>query len=183
MMFSPAVDKINAVVQIHPQTPLSIGEIQRLAGIKNYQAAKDALASLAKRGLVVEGFRANKPTFEPDLRSRYLVAARVAGLVALPWIESLTAGGVRLAAVQSIYVFGSLVHGRFSPSSDLDVLVVGALDAKTITPALEAVATMSGRRLDVVVMRSSEVEDRLDRNDSFIHAALGGLLVFGEPVR
>ena len=64
-MLSRSVALVNTVVMLHPDTPLTVGQIARASGLK-YTPAESALATLEKRGLVRRVTRANQDAFEPN---------------------------------------------------------------------------------------------------------------------
>ena len=179
-MFSPTVDRALAIIVLNPNVPLHVGEVQRLAGEKNYQATKNAIDGLVKRGLVSLQPRNDKDAYVPNLRSAYYPAARLAALAALPWSACLRERGINLAGISAVYVYGSQVHGNPGPASDIDVLVIGAADKNTVFAAFEPIAAMTGRKVDPWLLRSSEAADRLEAGDAYIQSALAGLRVFGE---
>jgi hypothetical protein len=178
-MFARTVAPVNAVIQLNPNVPMSVAEAGRLSGVP-HAVAKSALHTLVERGLIVETERMDKLVYAPNPRSPHAAGARMAALIDLPWEGCLRAGGINPSGIAAIYVYGSQARGTAAPTSDIDVLVIGAADKNAIFSAFVPIETMTGRHVDPWVMRSAEASDRLAAGDSYIKSALAGLRVFGE---
>lgn len=180
-MFSPTVARANAVLMLNPSVPLEIGEVQRLASLSSYAVAQSALETLSKRDLVRGVQRAGRLAFAPNRRSPYHRVAYQAALIDLPWMESLAAKGVDRAQVRAIFVHGSIARGDAGARSDLDVLVIGAVEPTTVLAAFRPIEQMIGRTIDPAVFRTEQVRDKLEAGDKALESILNnGIRVWGE---
>jgi predicted nucleotidyltransferase len=180
-LFAPSVSRANAVLMLHPGAPLTIGEIRRLSGEAHYAATQSALETLVHRGVAVGSARAGKLAFAPDRRSPAYPVAYHAALLDLAWVASLEAAGVRRSRVRAIYVHGSVARGDAGEQSDLDVLLIGDPEQAVVARAFAAIGSVTGRTVDVAVLRSAEVRDRLAAGDAALANILrAGIRVYGE---
>lgn len=180
-LFAPSVSRANAVLMLHPGAPLTIGEIRRLSGEAHYAATQSALETLVRRGVAVGSERAGHAAFAPDRRSPAYPVAYHAALLDLPWIEALEMAGIRRSRVRAIYVHGSMARGDAGDQSDLDVLVIGDIEHAAIASALARLESITGRTVDVAVLRSAEVRDRLAGSDAALANILrSGVRIFGD---
>jgi predicted nucleotidyltransferase len=185
-LFADSVARANCVVMLRPDTPLTPAQIARLAGERSVEATRSALLTLEKRGVVKRSRVAGRDAFAPDRDVPAQQVAHAAALVDLPWAESLREAGVRLGRIRSIVVHGSMARGHETASSDLDVLVVAAVERSDIIAAFRPIEDLIGRSVDPVVISSDELQRRIDAGDRAIaEIASGGegaLWVAGERI-
>lgn len=174
-MLSRSVARVNTVVMLHPDTPLTVGQIARASGLK-YTPAESALATLEKRGLVRRVRRANQVTFEPNRDDPHYPAAYMVALVDLPIAEAL--GGERVYAV---FAYGSLARaGGGSPASDLDLLIVGDIkDRAALVDRLAGVGASFGRAIDPFILDPTRFEQARRKHDAHVESALAGVRLLG----
>jgi predicted nucleotidyltransferase len=66
------------------------------------------------------------------------------------------------------YIYGSIAYGTESPSSDIDLLVVGNLSLKQVVSAVSEVGRKLSREINPTVLTNKEFHLRLSQNDGFI---------------
>ncbi|MFH1724227.1 MAG: nucleotidyltransferase domain-containing protein [Elusimicrobiota bacterium] len=128
------------------QGELAGREVARRCGL-SHPIIHKALSELEREGVVLR--RVAPPTHLFRLnRKNWLVSRLLAGLFEreLHWQEDMEAL-IRKdvpEAVVSLVLFGSLIQGKFSAKSDVDVLVL-VKDAKSVEPAGEHFADVGAR--------------------------------------
>ena len=174
-MLSRSVALVNTVVMLHPDTPLTVGQIARAAGLK-YTPAESALATLEKRGLVRRVARANQDAFEPNRDDPHYPAAYLTALVDLPIVEAL-----RGERVYVVFAYGSLARpGGGSAHSDLDLLIVGDIkDRASLVDRLARVGASLGRAIDPFVLDPIRFEQAKRKHDAHVESALAGVRILG----
>lgn len=145
---------------------IHLRDLARLAGLSPAALQKE-LTSLASKELVLtrrDGnrlyYRANPghPLY-PELHG---IALKTSGIAA----EFTRA----LAPVQGIdlaLIFGSIAAGTATGKSDVDVLVIGSIGLRKISPALRGVADALGREINPVCLTPVEWRDKQGRGDAF----------------
>lgn len=174
-MLSRSVALVNAVVMLHPDTPLTVAQIARAANLK-YTPAESALATLEKRGIVRRVARANQDTFEPNRNNPHYPAAYLTALVDLPIREAL-----RGERVYTVFAYGSLAHpGGGTASSDLDLLIVGDIkDRASLVSRLATVGSRLGRAIDPFILDPVRFEQAKRKHDAHVESALAGVRILG----
>ncbi len=80
--------------------------------------------------------------------------------------------------VNLAFVFGSMVEGDATASSDVDLMVVSALSLRGVSNVLLGAAEAIGREINVHVLTAAEYRKRLARGDHFVTHVLGGTKLF-----
>ncbi|MFN8177664.1 MAG: nucleotidyltransferase domain-containing protein [bacterium] len=87
--------------------------------------------------------------------------------------EALWKQKVRLA-----FVFGSLAGGSETAGSDVDLLVVGSVTLRQLTPRLSGASTRLGREVNPYVLTASEYSKRVRAGDHFLTSVLRAERIF-----
>ena len=146
-MLPRSVAKVNSVLMLHPEAPLTIADVARASELK-YTPAASALATLERRGLIRRVRRLGQDAFEPNRDDPHYPMAYGTAVVDLPLAEAL--GGEQ---IQAVFAYGSLARpGGGNAGSDLDLLIEMApertlLDVIAIKQDLEE---LLGCKVDVV---------------------------------
>ena len=87
-----------------------------------------------------------------------------------------------VSGVEIAFIFGSYAEGRANAASDLDLMVVGDADEKTLAPLIAGIEGRLGRPVNYVLYPRDEVESRLGREGDFVHEVFSGrrLLLIGK---
>jgi predicted nucleotidyltransferase len=84
-------------------------------------------------------------------------------------IEQISDSIVREFNPRKIVLFGSYVWGKPSPDSDVDMLVILPFEGKSWQMAMAIREKVKITfPLDLIVRTESQIEDRLNKHDSFI---------------
>ncbi len=152
---SPAQERILVELFLRADSPMSLSELARRAGVSPAGAHKEVerleAAGLVRsethgRNRLVAADRSS-PVY-PELR-RLLV--KTAGAVPL-----LSSALTEIDGIQEAFIFGSYADPAEPSPADIDVLVVGAPDMDALYDAVSAVESEVGRPVNVVVRSRSE---------------------------
>jgi predicted nucleotidyltransferase len=80
--------------------------------------------------------------------------------------------------VDVAFVFGSMVKGDATASSDVDLMVVSTSNLRRLSSVLAGAAESIGREINIHVMNSDEYRQRMARGDHFVKHVLGGPKLF-----
>jgi predicted nucleotidyltransferase len=160
----------------HRGEEVTASEVARRQGITIPDAARQ-LARLEEAGLLRSHRRGRLRLYAvdeslplwPELRRLLLKTTGAAALLAEA-LENLP--------VQAAFLFGSVAAGTDAASSDLDLLVVGPLGLKDLSPALDEAEATLGREVNAVVYTPEELRRALAGGDPFLNAVMRGPRVF-----
>ena len=156
--------------------PLYVREIIRRSGV-GQGAVQRELAQLHAAGLLVREERGNQvyyranessPVYE-ELRSLVIKTSGVAGVVQ----DALEPLG---ESVSFAAVFGSMAGGDAVAGSDIDLLVVGAVDEIDLHRAMVGAEETLSRPVNYTVMSEEEFAERR-REPGFVRRVLAGPLL------
>ena len=169
------MSKVNVVLMLHSDTPLTVAEIARAAQLK-YTPAASAISTLEKRGLALRMRRAGQDVFGPNRDDLHYPMAYGVALVDLPLAEALRGQSPYVA-----YAYGSLSRpGGGTPASDLDILVVADVrDRLGLIANLAEVGDRLGRSIDPFILDPEQFEAARAAHDPHVESALAGVRVFG----
>jgi len=74
--------------------------------------------------------------------------------------------------IEVAFVFGSVAEGTDTASSDLDLLVVGAITGKALAELLAPLRESLGRETNPVLMTKAEFQRKAREGNHFLHATL-----------
>ena len=174
-VFSRSVALANVVIMLHPDVPLTVGQVARAAGLK-YTPAHSALTTLEKRGIVRRVTRAGHDAFQPDRDDPHYPAAYLTALIDLPIAAAL--GGER---VYRVVAYGSLATpGGGTSQSDLDLLIVGDIsDRAALSERLAEVGARLGRAIDPWILDPERLDEARRTHDPHVESALLGVRILG----
>jgi len=164
---------ILALLVLEPGRRLHLREIARRAGTSAGTASRE-LGRLEAAGIVArtrEGSQVHFRAVTEGLLARSIaeIVRRTmgAGIVLRHALEDV-------AGIESATIFGSYASGRMGPSSDIDLLIVGAPDRDALTERLEVAGRELGRPINEIVFAANELAARRARGDGFVRAIDGG---------
>jgi predicted nucleotidyltransferase/energy-coupling factor transporter ATP-binding protein EcfA2 len=76
--------------------------------------------------------------------------------------------------IRSAFVFGSSVRGEQRAESDVDLMVIGNVSLRELTPGLKQAEQELGRQINTVIYLEDEWRRRLRERDSFVSRVLAG---------
>ncbi len=80
--------------------------------------------------------------------------------------------------IEVAFLYGSAARARLQASSDVDLLVVGAVGFGDVVDRLSSAQTQLGREVDPTVFVPHEFEHRIRRRDHFVRAVMDAPKVF-----
>jgi uncharacterized protein len=168
--------KVLAFLLLNASEECYLREIARRAGVP-LKAAQRELENLELIGLVQRTRRGRQVFFRvetahplfPELRGLLLKSDGLA----LPLRQALEGVG----GVEAVAVYGSVAAGTDTGRSDIDLLVVGSVDALTLHDAISAVEDQLGRPVNYTLLTPKELAAPKRRKDPFLARVLSGDLI------
>jgi predicted nucleotidyltransferase len=168
--------KVLAFLLLNAAEECYLREIARRAGVP-LKAAQRELETLEGIALVVRTRRGRQVFFRvqtshplfPDLRALLLKS----DALALPLGEALE----RLNGVDAAAVYGSVAAGTDTGRSDIDVLIVGSVDALALHDAVSVLEDRLGRPINYTLLTPKELAARKRKRDPFLTRVLAGDLI------
>ncbi|OGO15032.1 MAG: hypothetical protein A2Z14_03970 [Chloroflexi bacterium RBG_16_48_8] len=137
------------------------------------QAVQRELARLEAAGLVQSSTEGNRKYFQanrnlsvfPEIRALLLKTSGMKELIRDHLLEG--EGSIRVA-----FLFGSHASGTETPSSDIDLMVIGDMTGRSLANILAPAREKLGREINPVRMRTEELVQKVADQDPFIHRIL-----------
>lgn len=157
-MFSERQQKMLGALFLHPHRRYGTNELISIGGA-GVGAGRAVINAFEKAGVVIRRSRGNQVVYSvnihnpiyPELRSICLKTFGLSYLVRRE-LEALK------DRIDLAFIFGSVVHGRERPDSDVDLMVVGELDLFDLGEAIERMQSQIGRVVDVNLHTPQEWE-------------------------
>lgn len=168
VLFGAYRRQILSLLLLHPEEGFYVREIERLTGVPAGSLHRE-LKLLSESGLLQRSAAGNQVRYQinPDCPIREELAGIFRKTVGLADVlrEALKPleDQIRLALV-----FGSVAQGRERPTSDADVLVVGAAPFAAVVGALSGAGVRLQRAVNPVVMTAAAFAAKLAKKDRFV---------------
>lgn len=151
----------------HPGEAFYIRQIVRLTG-ETYNNVRQELQNLAQLGLILSERRANATYYQanvqhflfPELKRIILKTEAVGDRLR----EALTG----LRDIRVAFIYGSTAKGTESPSSDVDLMVIGEVDLDALDRAIDSIEEEIGRTVNYTLFRVEEWQKRVAQGHSFL---------------
>ncbi len=167
-----------AALALHPNPPLREGELVRITGL-TWSHVQRAIQTLRRLGLVRAIESKGYEAYELDPDGLYLSAVRRAALVDAGIAKAL---GPIAHRIRFGLVTGSFAWGTPTPSSDIDLLIVGGASRDEVRSLVADLATRLEREFDVIAITDEEMHERLARQDYLLSNAIAnGQRIMGDP--
>ena len=87
----------------------------------------------------------------------------------------------QMSGVEIAFIFGSYAEGRATTTSDLDLMIIGDIDDRTLSPEIAKIERKLGRPINYTTFPREEAESRLEIEGDFVNEVLKGstLLLIG----
>ena len=173
-LFTPTVQRVLGVVLAHPDQSFTLQDLLRRAAAGR-GSAQQQIDRLVEAGVLMEeprrgrqrSIRANTAFFlYPELRS---IALKTFGL-AEPVRDALKPYADR---IDEAFIFGSVVRGSDTGTSDIDVMIVGTVPPLELFEATTRLQQQLGRKVQLNVYEPPEWRD-LMRNDPVVSQIVNG---------
>ncbi len=145
--------------QIADLTGLAVGSVQR------------ELANLVRAGLVVRTAKGHQVYFRADERSP--VYPELVGLVTKTTgvagvIRAALAPFAREKMITVAFIYGSIAAGEHQPSSDVDLMIIGDIELRSVVPVVRRVEEQVGREVNPTIYRPEDFRQRLAAGEHFL---------------
>jgi predicted nucleotidyltransferase len=159
--------KILTLFILSPQRELHVREIARLVQ-ENINAVRRELANLEEIGLLESSRKGNlklysvnttMPLYE-ELASMILKTEGVAKILK----EHLD----ELGSIQTAFIYGSFARHDAQLTSDIDVLIIGTINEKTLISAIHVLEKQLAREINYILFTPEEFIKRKQKKDPFI---------------
>lgn len=158
---------------LRPFCAVEVRDLERLIGM-SIGAVQHVVGRLEREGLLRRRRLGNLALFSlnqqhPLYREIEAVVTKTVGIAPLLARALAEVEGVRLAFIYGSYVsVFSNAKSAWSAESDVDLLVVGDVDPRTISRIAREVGGGTGRQINYTVFGAKELVEKLDRRESFI---------------
>ncbi len=168
---------------LHPERGFHARELERAIGPGSYRSVWLELKNLERLGLLAPTrigrtvqYRVNPESpLVPELTELFRKNWAAGELIG----EAIkSAGDIGVA-----FIHGSFATGKFGAKSDIDLVVIGVVDAHRLDSALAAVESKLGRELNYRLFKPREWIRELQSGTPFLREVMGGrkLFVIGGP--
>ena len=168
--------KVLAFLLLNSSEECHLREIARRAGVP-LQAAQRELANLERIALLQRTKRGRQVFFRVDTSHPLFPELRALLLksdgLALPLREALE----HVRGVEAAAIYGSVASGTDTGRSDIDLLVVGTVDAIALHESISAVEDRLGRPINYTVLTPKELGARKRKREPFLTRVLSGDLI------
>jgi predicted nucleotidyltransferase len=172
-LFTPKQQRLLAAILLHPEREYTLAALQDATsgGVSSLVSYIDTLINagvvLVRKVRASKMYRANiEHPLYPELKS---IAVKSFGIL----------DPIRLAlasvqdTIQRAFIFGSIVKGNSTHTSDIDLMVVGTISTGKLRIALSAAEASVGRPIHINVYDPEEFDD-LRKSDPVIKSILEG---------
>jgi predicted nucleotidyltransferase len=181
-LFPKARGEIFRLLFADPERALHLRELARASHL-SVGSLQSEVAHLASAGLLLSRrdgnrlyFRANRehPLF-PELRG---IALKTSGLR-----DQLANALEGLEGIDFAFVFGSFASGASQPASDIDLLVVGSVGLRQLSPRLRPAADALNREINPYTTSRKALAEKARKGDAFITSVLSApkIWIQGSP--
>jgi predicted nucleotidyltransferase len=137
------------------------------------RAVQRELARLEANGLVRSCTEGNRKYFQanrdlsvfPEIRALLMKTAGMKELVQQHLLDAVD-------SIQIAFLFGSYASGKDTPSSDIDLMVIGDITGRSLSNVIAPAREILGRELNPVIMNIQDFQQKVLDNDPFIQSIL-----------
>ena len=167
LLFPPLRQRVLTVLLLAPQASVHLRDLARQTGSHAGTLARE-VDKLTQAGLLRRTEQGNQVRYQaevghPLFAELAALFRKTHGVVSLLREALAPLGdGVALA-----FVFGSMARGTQGPGSDVDLMVLGAVDFAALVQALYPLHEALGREVNPVLYGPQEFAHRLGQGDAF----------------
>ena len=172
LMFGAYRRQLLATLLLRPGEQFHVRELARMTGISPGSIHRE-LKAMAESGLLIREQVGNQVFYQANQNCPIYkeLAAIFRKTIGLKMIFQDALSGLT-SKIDIALVFGSMASGNQSPSSDVDVLVLGDLPLLDVVKALSPVQAELGREINPVVMPVDRFAAQLHKQDRFAKRVL-----------
>lgn len=101
------------------------------------------------------------------------------------FIEELKEALINIEGIKCAFIFGSIAHGSEKAHSDVDLIVIGDIKLRQLTPTLKQISNKIEREINPHIYSLPTFKEKMARNDHFLKSVMKNdirYLVGGEDV-
>jgi predicted nucleotidyltransferase len=173
VLFADYRRRVLGLLLLHPEQRYYLRELARLTGTVP-GTLKRELTKLADAGVLHVTKVGNQSHYEanrncPIFEELASILRKTSGLV-----DVLAEGLMPLAGqIEAAFVFGSMASGKASAGSDIDLMVIGAIDYGAVVQRLHTLQATLGREINPKLYASAEWQKLVAGNSAFVRDVLG----------
>jgi predicted nucleotidyltransferase len=164
--------RILALLFERPERRLHLRGVARAVDASVGSVARE-LGRLVHAGLVQRSVEGRQVYFQADRQSPLFdpVQAIIHRTVGAPDVIRRHLAGLR--RIDRAFIYGSYARGTdVTPTSDIDLMVIGRPDVDDLTDRMAAAERELGRPVNYTILTEAELEQRRRRGDRFIDAVV-----------
>ena len=144
-----------------------VRQLANALGVDSTNLSRE-LARLENEGLLRSETEGRQRYYSIDPQYPYLkaVLALLQGRVGI--VPTLSAALRRVPGIEDAYLYGSFAKNEQDGGSDVDLLILGHPDSLRLAAEISALEKTLKREVNYTVLRSSELERRLEMHDPFL---------------
>jgi predicted nucleotidyltransferase len=143
------------------------------------RAIQRELSRFVDAGLVISTVEGNRKYFQANressvfsvLRSLMVQTAGVGDQLKQILLE-------RSDAVRVAFIFGSYARGTETPTSDIDLMVIGSITSRDLSRLLRPLKEQLDRELNQVILQVNEFQEKFEKSDPFTKSLLDEPKIF-----
>jgi predicted nucleotidyltransferase len=168
LMFGSYRRRLLAQLLLRPDEKFHVRELARMTGISAGSIHRE-LRALSESGLLLREHVGNQVFYQanqacPIHDELAAIFRKTIGMATL-FKDALAGLSDR---IELAFVYGSMASGKQSPSSDVDVLVVGSLSLGDVVQALSPLQVTIGREINPVAMTTDELVAQIRKESRFV---------------
>lgn len=169
---SMAMARMVVFFAVHPGARYHMRELKRLTGLSS-ASLQHELKRLAQVGALVREDEGPRTYFRADESHRSWYAWMVLLRASARPTDVLREALVDAPGLEGAFVFGSTARGDARPDSDVDIFLIGSLEARNnaACPLVEA-EFLIGREIDVIGYDREQLAARIRSNNAFVQRVL-----------
>ena len=156
-----------------PERSLHLRDLARLSGLAIGTIQRE-VANLRNAGLIEERRDGNRLYFKANTANPIFPELRGIALKTTGLRPQLTAALDGLDGIELAFVYGSYAEGTAVPESDIDLLVIGSIGLRKLSPSLREVADTMNREINPSVMSAAAYKEKLKSGDAYIRNVTKG---------
>jgi predicted nucleotidyltransferase len=165
--------RILAILFDRPERRMHLRAVARATGASAGTTARE-LERLVQAGLVTRAGEGRQVYFQAAVDSPLFDAVQtiVRRTVGAPDVLRRHLSGLR--GVDQVFIYGSYARGMETPTSDVDLMIVGNPDIDELTDRASQAEKELGRPLNYTILTERELEERRQRGDRFVSSVEAG---------
>jgi predicted nucleotidyltransferase len=168
LMFGSYRRRLLAQLLLRPDEKFHVRELARMTGISAGSIHRE-LRALSESGLLLREHVGNQVFYQANqacpIHDELAAIFRKTIGMATFFKDALAGLSDR---IELAFVYGSMASGKQSPSSDVDVLVVGSLSLGDVVQALSPLQVTIGREINPVAMTTDELVAQIRKESRFV---------------